>query len=184
MESGDLLTFHRPVDPILAPYAAALRKRLASTYTTRAAVRPIVRLAIATTSPRTSPSSAVRVWVSSSTTTPGTTTTPSTESSTLEAEEEAASTKYTEESVLPTGGGGKVGLLIISPLVLAGSVEETEYANHFTLLKTVETMFGVEPLGYAAEEEVPTLSPELFVKEETEEERAAKESAAEEAEGA
>jgi hypothetical protein len=120
-------------------------------------------------------------------TTPGTTTTPtgtSTESSALETEEEAASTKYTEESVLATGGGGKVGLLIISPLVLPGSVEETEYANHFTLLKTLETVFGVEPLGYAAGEEVPTLSPELFVKEETEEERAAKEAAAEEAEGA
>jgi phosphatidylinositol-3-phosphatase len=97
--------------------------------------------------------------------------------------EEAEPTKYNEESVVPTGGGGKVGLLIISPLVLPGSVEETEYANHFTLLKTLETMFGVEPLGYAAGEEVPTLSPELFVKEETEEELAAKEKLAEEAEG-
>jgi hypothetical protein len=125
-------------------------------------------------------------------TTPGTTTSPGTatpptgtpaESSTTELEEEAP-TKYTEESVLAAGGGGKVGLLIISPLVLAGSVEETEYANHFTLLKTLETMFGVEPLGYAASEEVPTLSPELFVKEETEEERAAKEAASEEAAGA
>ena len=75
-------------------------------------------------------------------------------------------------------------MLIISPLVLAGSVEEGEYANQFTLLKTLETMFGVEPLGYAASEEVPTLSPKLFVKEETEEERAAKEAAAKAAEGA
>ncbi|HEY2054520.1 MAG TPA: alkaline phosphatase family protein [Solirubrobacterales bacterium] len=93
-------------------------------------------------------------------------------------------TKYSEESVVETGGGGKVGLLMISPFVEPGKVEETEYANHFTLLKTLETMFGVEPLGYAGDEEVPTLSPELFVKEETEEERAAKEAAAEEAEGA
>jgi hypothetical protein len=119
-------------------------------------------------------------------TTPGTTTPTtgtSTESSTTEAEEEAGSTRYTEESVLTTGGGGKVGLLMISPLVLAGSVEESEYANHFTLLKTLETMFGVEPLGYAAGEGVPTLSPELFTKEETEEERAAKEAALKEAEG-
>ena len=53
--------------------------------------------------------------------------------------------------------------LLISPLVLAGSIEEREYANHFTLLKTLEQMFGVEPLGYAGEEEVPTLSPELFI---------------------
>jgi hypothetical protein len=105
-----------------------------------------------------------------------------TESTTTETEEEGP-TKYTEESVLAGGGGGKVGLLIISPLVLPGSVEEAEYANHFTLLKTLEAMFGVEPLGYAAEEEVPTLSPELFVKEESEEERAEKEALAKEAEG-
>jgi len=110
---------------------------------------------------------------------PGTTA-PST--STTEIEEETP-TKYSEESVLTSGGGGEVGLLMISPLVLPGSVEETEYANHFTLLKTLETMFGVEPLGYAASEEVPTLSPDLFVKEETEEERAAKEAALKEAEG-
>jgi phosphatidylinositol-3-phosphatase len=77
-------------------------------------------------------------------------------------------TKYTEESVLETGGGGKVGLLMISPFVEPGKVEETEYANHFTLLKTLETMLGVEPIGYAAEEEVPTLSPELFLAEEEE----------------
>ena len=91
--------------------------------------------------------------------------TSTTESSTSTTEtEEPATTKYTEESVLSAEGGGKVGLLLISPLVLPGTVEETEYANHFTLLKTLETMFGVEPLGYAGEEEVPTLSPELFSK--------------------
>lgn len=80
--------------------------------------------------------------------------------------EEPTATKYTEESVLETGGGGKVGLLMISPFVEPGEVEETEYANHFTLLKTLATMLGVEPTGYAAEEEVPTLSPELFIEEE------------------
>jgi phosphatidylinositol-3-phosphatase len=117
------------------------------------------------------------------TTTPSTTTatteksTSPTVSPTAAAEEETAATtaKYSEESLLESGGGGKVGLLLISPLVLPGSVVETEYANHFTLLKTLETMFGVEPLGYASEEEVPTLSPELFVAaaEETGEEEAA-----------
>ncbi len=76
--------------------------------------------------------------------------------------EGTAATKYNEESVLETGGGGKVGLLMISPYVEAGKVEETEYANHFTLLKTLATMLGVEPTGYAAEEEVPALSSALF----------------------
>jgi phosphatidylinositol-3-phosphatase len=77
-------------------------------------------------------------------------------------ETEATTTTYSEESVLPTGGGGKVGLLMISPFVEPGTVVETEYANHFTLLKTLETMFEVEPLGYAGEEEMPALSPSLF----------------------
>ncbi|HWH20200.1 MAG TPA: hypothetical protein VN671_06685, partial [Solirubrobacterales bacterium] len=98
---------------------------------------------------------------------PATSTTPtSTSTSTTEAEaepEEAVTpTKYTEESLVETGGGGKVGLLMISPYVEAGKVEETEYANHFTLLKTLAKMLGVEPLGYATETEVPTLSPTLF----------------------
>jgi phosphatidylinositol-3-phosphatase len=115
------------------------------------------------------------------TTTPGTSTT--TEKSTSTAAESTAAgeeastpttTTYTEESVLPSGGGGKVGLLMISPFVEPGTVVETEYANHFTLLKTLETMFGVEPLGYAGEEEMPTLSPELFIEPEAEEGEAQK----------
>jgi phosphatidylinositol-3-phosphatase len=72
-----------------------------------------------------------------------------------------------------SAGGGKVGLLLISPLVKPETVEELESANHFTLLKSLAQMFGVEPPGYAAEEEVPTLSPELFVEEEAAESAAA-----------
>jgi phosphatidylinositol-3-phosphatase len=97
------------------------------------------------------------------TTTPPTASTTAATSATSTTEEaEPATTAYTEESVLASGGGGKVGLLMISPFVEPGTVVETEYANHFTLLKTIETMFGVEPLGYAGEEEMPTLSPSLF----------------------
>jgi phosphatidylinositol-3-phosphatase len=97
-------------------------------------------------------------------TTPGSTTTPSTTATSEEATSlEPTPTKYTEESVKETGGGGKVGLLLISPFVEAGKVEETEYANHFTLLKTLAEMLGVEPTGYATEEEVPALSGELFI---------------------
>jgi hypothetical protein len=85
------------------------------------------------------------------------------ESEEAEAPTTTTPVKYSEESVLETGGGGKVGLLLISPFVEAGKVEETEYANHFTLLKTLEAMLGVEPIGYAAEEEMPALSAELFI---------------------
>jgi phosphatidylinositol-3-phosphatase len=105
-----------------------------------------------------------------STTKESSTSTSETSTSATEETATATTTTYSEESVTESGGGGKVGLLMISPFVEPGTVEETEYANHFTLLKTLETMFGVEPLGYAAEEEMPTLSPSLFKSEEPEEE--------------
>ncbi len=53
-------------------------------------------------------------------------------------------------AVKPSGGGGHVGLLLISPYVKAGSVNETSYYNHFSLLLSIEELFGLKPLGYAA----------------------------------
>lgn len=53
--------------------------------------------------------------------------------------------------VKPTGGGGKVGMLLFSPTIEAGSVDETTYANHFTLLKTITERLGLEAPGFAAE---------------------------------
>jgi hypothetical protein len=53
--------------------------------------------------------------------------------------------------IKPTGGGGRVGLLLISPFVKPGSVNETGYYNHFSLLLSIEELFGQQPLGYAAE---------------------------------
>jgi phosphatidylinositol-3-phosphatase len=52
--------------------------------------------------------------------------------------------------VKPSGGGGRVGLLLISPYVKAGSVNETSYYNHFSLLHSFEELFGLQPIGYAA----------------------------------
>lgn len=57
--------------------------------------------------------------------------------------------------VKPSGGGGRVGMLLISPYVAPGTVDEAAYYNHFSFLRSVEELFGLEPLGYAAE---PVLS--------------------------
>jgi hypothetical protein len=54
--------------------------------------------------------------------------------------------------VKPTGGGGRVGLLLLSPFVAPGTVNETAYFNHFSLLRSIEELFELEPLGYAGEE--------------------------------
>jgi phosphatidylinositol-3-phosphatase len=48
------------------------------------------------------------------------------------------------------GGGGRVGMLLLSPFVKPGTVDETTY-NHFTLLLTIEELFELEKLGYANE---------------------------------
>jgi hypothetical protein len=58
--------------------------------------------------------------------------------------------------VKPSGGGGRVGLLLISPFVEPGTVNETGYFNHFSLLLSIDELFGLAPIGYAAS---PVLMP-------------------------
>jgi hypothetical protein len=53
--------------------------------------------------------------------------------------------------VKPTSGGGRVGLLLISPFVAPGTSNESGYYNHFSLLLSIEELFGLEPLGYATD---------------------------------
>jgi hypothetical protein len=55
-------------------------------------------------------------------------------------------------SALPgrTGpGGGVVGAVLLSPYIAPGTVSETAY-NHYTMLGSVEDLFGLSHLGYAA----------------------------------
>jgi hypothetical protein len=53
--------------------------------------------------------------------------------------------------VKPGGGGGRVGLLLLSPFVAPGTVNESGYFNHYSLLKSIEELFELEPAGYASE---------------------------------
>jgi phosphatidylinositol-3-phosphatase len=66
------------------------------------------------------------------------------------------------EGVKKTGGGGKVGLLLLSSFVQPGSVDETTFANHFTLLLTIEELFELEKLGYADEPALLPFEPSVF----------------------
>jgi hypothetical protein len=58
-------------------------------------------------------------------------------------------------------GGGQVGALLLSPFVKGGNLDQDEY-NHFSLLRTVEDLFGLEHLGYAGGSGVSSFSPSLF----------------------
>jgi len=46
-------------------------------------------------------------------------------------------------------GGGRVGALVISPFVRPGTWSTTSY-NHYSLLASIEEIFGLSKLGYAA----------------------------------
>jgi hypothetical protein len=72
-------------------------------------------------------------------------------------------------SPAPTGvaklappGGGQVGLLMLSPFIKKGGGLAQEPYDHFSLLATVEQLFGLGKLGYAGLSEVKPFSPSLF----------------------
>jgi phosphatidylinositol-3-phosphatase len=46
-------------------------------------------------------------------------------------------------------GGGRIGAVVVSKLVRPGTTSDTPY-NHYSFLRTIEDIFGLEPLGYAA----------------------------------
>jgi len=63
--------------------------------------------------------------------------------------------------VKETGGGGRVGAVLISPFIEAGTTSET-YFNHFSLLATIEELFGLEKIGYAAEPAITGFDESIF----------------------
>ena len=59
-------------------------------------------------------------------------------------------------------GGGAVGALLLSPFV-KGATTSQEPFNHFSLLRTVEDLFGLAHLGYAGLPAVKSFEPSMFV---------------------
>ena len=62
----------------------------------------------------------------------------------------------------PTGGGGQVGLLLISPYVKPDSTDVIDYFNHFSLLASIEKLFGLHTLGYASATGLPVFGIGVF----------------------
>jgi hypothetical protein len=46
-------------------------------------------------------------------------------------------------------GGGRVGAVLLSPFIAPGTVSAEQY-NHYSLLRSIEDVFGLPHLGYAA----------------------------------
>ena len=57
-------------------------------------------------------------------------------------------------------GGGQVGALLLSPFIKQG-VSQEPY-NHFSLLRTIEDLFGLSHLGYAALSKVHAFEAAIF----------------------
>jgi phosphatidylinositol-3-phosphatase len=66
---------------------------------------------------------------------------------------------------LPPGlggpGGGRIGAVLLSPFLPRGVTSDVPY-NHYSLLRSVENIFGLQPLGYAADAKLRTLDRDLL----------------------
>ena len=58
-------------------------------------------------------------------------------------------------------GGGRVGAVLISPSIEPGTASDEPY-NHYDYLRTVEDIFGLGHLGYAARDEVRSFGADGF----------------------
>jgi phosphatidylinositol-3-phosphatase len=58
-------------------------------------------------------------------------------------------------------GGGRVGAIVLSKFVKPGTVSALPY-NHYSLLRTVEAIFALPYLGYAAAEDLRVFGRDVF----------------------
>jgi phosphatidylinositol-3-phosphatase len=58
-------------------------------------------------------------------------------------------------------GGGRVGAVVLSPFVRPGARSTVAY-NHYSLLRTVEAIFGLTYIGYAAEPGLAVFGTDVF----------------------
>jgi hypothetical protein len=58
-------------------------------------------------------------------------------------------------------GGGRIGAVVLSPFVRRGTVSDTPY-NHYSLLRTIEDIFGLGHLGYAGQDGLAAFGRDVF----------------------
>lgn len=60
-------------------------------------------------------------------------------------------------------GGGRIGAVLLSPFIRPGTVSSMPY-NHYSLLRSVEDIFGLGHLGYAAEPGLRPFGRDVFTR--------------------
>lgn len=58
-------------------------------------------------------------------------------------------------------GGGRIGAVVLSPFVPARAANDTPY-NHYSLLRTIEDLFGLPHLGYAGQRGLKAFGSDVF----------------------
>jgi len=58
-------------------------------------------------------------------------------------------------------GGGRVGAVLLSPFIKGGTVSNVPY-NHYSLLRSVEDIFGLDHLGYAGQKGLASFGRDVF----------------------
>ena len=69
----------------------------------------------------------------------------------------------TNEPGLWGPGGGRVGAVALSPFIEPGTKSNVSY-NHYSLLKTIEMIFGLSPLGDARQPQVHPFGADVFTR--------------------
>jgi hypothetical protein len=60
-------------------------------------------------------------------------------------------------------GGGRVGAVLLSPYIRPGTVSTVDY-NHYSLLRSVEDLFGLRHLGDAQQPGVVSFGPDVYTR--------------------
>lgn len=63
---------------------------------------------------------------------------------------------------MPTGGGGQVGLLLISQYVKPNSLDPNDYYNHYSVLASIESLFSLSRLGFASDLSLPVFDRVIY----------------------
>jgi hypothetical protein len=58
-------------------------------------------------------------------------------------------------------GGGRTGAVLVSQYIQPGTVDDTPY-NHYSLLRSVEDVFGLGHLGYAGQAGLQAFGPDVY----------------------
>jgi len=58
-------------------------------------------------------------------------------------------------------GGDRIGAVLLSPFIRPGTVSDTPY-NHYSLLRSIEDIFGLSHLGYAAQSGLVGFGKDVF----------------------